>query len=139
VKWLRFWRVLALRLKRFLEVPPPLHLQNPRLPQEPRFHPDLIGEREKLMARAQELGIGYIDLDRVTFAGDLEALVPADVLTRHQVLPVKRERTNIWLACSDPKNMDAIDEIKALTGCRVIPVFAQPEALREAIDALARS
>jgi hypothetical protein len=101
------------------------------------FHSELVGEREKLMARAQELGMGYVDLDRVTFADDLKALVPADVLTRHQVLPVKRERTNIWLACSDPKNMDAIDEIKALTGCRVIPVFAQPEALREAIDALA--
>jgi len=83
-----------------------------------------LGERERRGSLAQELGVPFVDIERVQIDECLFTLVPPDVLRKHQVVPVKKEGVTLWLAMSDVLNVAAQDEIRDLTHCRVIPVLA---------------
>jgi type IV pilus assembly protein PilB len=91
------------------------------------------GEREALQRKAQELGFGFADLDRVTIAPETLKVVPEHLVKLHRVLPVKRQDTTLWLAMSNPASRQAIEDVAQATGCRVIPVMAVPSAIDEAI------
>jgi type IV pilus assembly protein PilB len=91
-------------------------------------------EREYVTRRAMELCIAYVDLERINLDPDLRDLVPIEILQRHQVVPVKRDGKCVWLATFDHR-IDAIQkELEEITGCRVIPVLARPEPIREKLE-----
>lgn len=91
------------------------------------------GEREVLQARAQEMGIGFADLDRITVDSSALNVVPERILKNHTVLPVKKDGQTLYLAMSNVSNVQAIDDVRIASGCRVIPVLAVPGALEDAI------
>jgi hypothetical protein len=102
----------------------------------------MMGDRERLQARAMELGIPYVDLDRVRLDEEIKTLLPLEVLQRLQVLPLKRDGRCVWVASGSPGQKAAFEEVKELTGCRVFPVLAMPDLVRQKIvewaDELAR-
>lgn len=89
-------------------------------------------------AYAQFLGKVYnlpvVDLDKTQIAADCVALIPADVATKFQVLPVKRQGRVLTVAMANPSNIFAIDDIKFITSLDVQPVVASEFALKKAID-----
>ncbi len=93
----------------------------------------MVGEREVAMAKAQEAGYPFADLDRVTIESSAINVVPERIAKNHGVLPVKKEGTNLWLAMSNVNNIVAIDDVKLASGCRIFPVLALPGALEDAI------
>ena len=52
----------------------------------------------------------------------------------HWVLPIARNGDMLTIAVSDPFNVLLLDDLNILSGCRVRPVFAHPNAIRQAID-----
>ena len=94
----------------------------------------MVSEREVLMARAQEMRIGFVDLDRVNVQADAISCVPRHIAKNHAVMPVKKEGTALWLAMSNDRNILALDDVKMACGCRVIPVLATASAIENAID-----
>ncbi len=61
-------------------------------------------------------------------------LVSKDVCERHKILPVSRSGSSLIIAMADPTNLNAIDDIKFLTGFNVEPVIASETAIIEATD-----
>ena len=49
------------------------------------------------------------------------------------VLPIRANRTDLYLAMADPLNFVAVEEVQTLTRRRVIPVIAASEALERAV------
>jgi len=94
---------------------------------------NMVGEREVLQAKAQEMGFAFADLDRITIDSAAINIVPERMVKAHSALPVKKDGTNLWVAMSNPNNLNAIDDIKIASGCRVIPVVAVPGAIEDAI------
>ncbi len=94
----------------------------------------LVEEREVLQAKAQEAGIGFVDLDRVRIEPDAIACLSRELVTRHGVIPVKKDGSSLWLAMSDHQGMTILDAVKEATGCRVVPVLATPSGIQHAID-----
>ena len=94
---------------------------------------NMVGEREVLQAKAQEMGFAFADLDRITIDSAAINVVPERLVKSHGALPVKKDGTNLWVAMSNPNNLNAIDDIKIASGCRVIPVVAVPGAIEDAI------
>ena len=94
------------------------------------------GEREVLQAKAQRLGLPFVDLDRVQ--PDAEALdaVPHSILKEHRSIPVKLAGKILWVAMGDPASVVAADAIRDSSGCRVLPVAAVPSAIDEALKKL---
>lgn len=93
----------------------------------------IVGEREVLQAKAQEMGIGFVDLDRVNIESSAINVVPERIAKAHSVIPVKKDGQTLWLAMSNDKNILALDDVKMASGCRVVPVLALPGAIEDAI------
>jgi len=94
---------------------------------------NMVGEREVLQAKAQEIGFAFADLDRITIESSATNIVPERLVKSHSAMPVKRDGQTLYVAMSNPNNLNAIDDIKIASGCRVVPVVAVPGAIEDAI------
>jgi len=92
------------------------------------------------MAFAEFMGQVYnvpaVDLDSFEVDGSAVDLIPADVATKFQVVPVKRVGRVLTVAMANPDNIFAIDDIKFITGFEVKPVVATESAIKKSIDRL---
>jgi len=79
---------------------------------------------------------------------DLNAVDPADVprivpdpavLAKHRVLPLAQRGNRLFVATSDPSNLQALDEIKFQTGLTVEPVVVEDDKLGRYLDLYAQS
>ncbi len=90
------------------------------------------------MAFAEFMGQVYnvpaVDLDAVLIDPNAVDLIPSDVATMFQVVPLKREGRTLTLAMANPDNIFAIDDIKFITGFDVRPVVATETAIKRCID-----
>jgi type IV pilus assembly protein PilB len=75
-----------------------------------------------------------VDLDKVDISMDCIDLVPGEVATKFQVLPISRRGRVMLMAMANPSNIFAIDDIKFITGLDVQPAVAGEMAIKKAID-----
>ncbi len=75
-----------------------------------------------------------ISLEGKEVDAEVTALIPADVATRFQVVPLERKGRVLKVAMSNPSNVFAIDDIKFITGLEVQPVVCTESDIRAAID-----
>jgi type IV pilus assembly protein PilB len=75
-----------------------------------------------------------VDLEQVPIAPEVIDLVPADVATKFQVLPLQRKGRVLTVAMANPSNIFAIDDIKFITSLDVQPVVCGEVAIKKAID-----
>jgi type IV pilus assembly protein PilB len=93
-----------------------------------------ISEKAFAEFLSQTYNVPAVELD------DLEAdehsieLIPPEVATKFQVVPIKREGRVLTVAMANPDNIFAIDDIKFITGLEVRPVVATETAIKRAID-----
>lgn len=92
-----------------------------------------VGEREALEARAQEMGIGFVDLDRHQIESSAINVLREQIAKNHSVIPVRKDNNNLWVAMADVNNIPAQDAVRLASGLRVIPVLALPAAIEDAI------
>lgn len=94
---------------------------------------NMVGEREVLQGKAQEMNIGFVDLDRVEVESSARNVVPERIVKSHNVLPVRKDGGVLYLAMSNPSNIQAMDDVRMASGLRVVPVLAVPDAIDDAI------
>jgi len=94
------------------------------------------GEREIAEARAQEMGLQYLDLARTQIDPDISALIPPHMSRRLNVLALKKDASNrILVAIGDPKFKPAnLEDIQRVTKLKPVPVFVSRSELRTALD-----
>lgn len=93
----------------------------------------MVGEREIAQAKAQEMGYNFVDLDRYQIESSALNVVREQIAKNHQVIPVKKDGMNLYVAMADPNNIQTMDDVRLASGCRVIPVVALPAAIEDAI------
>jgi len=94
------------------------------------------GEREIAEARAQEMGLQYLDLARTQVDPEISALIPAHMSKRLNVLAIRRDANNrILIAIGDPKfKQSNLEDIRRVTKLQPFPVFVARTELRTALD-----
>ncbi len=75
-----------------------------------------------------------INLDEYEIDAEVIKLVGQDVCERHKIIPVSRSGSSLIVAMADPTNLNAIDDIKFLTGYNVEPVVASETAIHAAVE-----
>ena len=75
-----------------------------------------------------------VDLDAVDVHLECIDMVPSDVATKFQVLPLQRQGRVLTVAMANPSNIFAIDDIKFITGLDVQPVVCSELVIKKAID-----
>ena len=89
----------------------------------------LLSVREVLQAKAQSMGMPFVDLERTSIDVGAVSFVPREMAERLRAMPVKRVGSRLWIAMAEPCDIRAIDELSTASRCRVVPVVAVPEAI----------
>ncbi|MFO0662701.1 MAG: type IV-A pilus assembly ATPase PilB [Polyangiaceae bacterium] len=83
---------------------------------------------------SQQYRVPTINLEELEIPEEIVKLVARDQCERHRVLPVSRAGSALVVAMADPTNLNAIDDLKFLTGYNIEPVIASEAAIMAAID-----
>jgi type IV pilus assembly protein PilB len=75
-----------------------------------------------------------INLDEYEIDTEVVKLVSREVCDKHRIIPVSRSGSSLIVAMSDPTNLNAIDDIKFLTGFNVEPVVSSETSIQTAIE-----
>ena len=75
-----------------------------------------------------------VELDNSLVALECIDLIPPEVATKFQVVPISRSGRVLQVGMANPSNIFAIDDIKFITGLDVQPVVCSETAIKKAID-----
>jgi type IV pilus assembly protein PilB len=79
-------------------------------------------------------GVPFVDLGAMQIPAHVVGLVPGEVASKFQVLPIARSGRQLTLAMADPSNIFVVDDIKFITGLEVTAVVCTDTAMKKAID-----
>jgi type IV pilus assembly protein PilB len=99
----------------------------------------IVSESQVASARAAQLGLPFVDLTDYPVDNSAVALVPVALLRRHEVLPIGRDGDRLLLAMADPRDVLALDDIRAAVKMQARPVVAERGDLLAALDRFVRS
>ncbi|MFH1799004.1 MAG: GspE/PulE family protein [Candidatus Omnitrophota bacterium] len=83
-----------------------------------------ISERDLMAVLSIELGIPPIDLSKIVLDDKVMSLIPEKLIRRHLIVPLAKIGNDLTVVISDPMDILAIDDIKAITGCDVKLILA---------------
>jgi len=85
-------------------------------------------------AASEEFGIPLFDINSLDLESVPAKLINEKILRRHRVLPLYKRGTRLFVAISDPTNLQALDEIKFNTGLGTEPILVEDDKLASAIE-----
>jgi type IV pilus assembly protein PilB len=94
----------------------------------------IIDSRSIAQSASEEFGVPLVDIDVVDIESEVVKLVNENLVRKHQSLPLYRRGNRIYIAVSDPTNLQALDEIKFHVGMTTEAILVQDDKLRRAID-----
>ena len=83
---------------------------------------------------AHEFGVPLFDLSVFDAESIPKDLVKEQLIRQHNALPLVRRGVRLFVAVSDPTNLQALDEIKFQTGVTTEPVLVEEDKLAELIE-----
>jgi hypothetical protein len=93
-----------------------------------------IEEDELTAFLSKQYGVPSINLSAFEIDPEVLKILPKEVVSRHQVIPVNRSGNTLIIAMSDPSSIYAIDDVKFITNFNVEVVVASDTAMAEAIS-----
>jgi type II secretion system protein E len=93
----------------------------------------LLSEKQLLEVMSEHLHLPMINLEEVAFDPDLLRALPARIVYRKRLVPVKRFNGTLQVATSDAFDLYSFDEIKLMTGLNIQPVLAPKDDIEKVI------
>jgi len=84
-------------------------------------------------ALALQVGIERIDLDDVAVGSEIVGLVPAELVSKYNILPLRQEDGRLVVAMTDPFQPQVIEDLRLVTGYSVRRYYADPIEMENAI------
>ena len=94
----------------------------------------LIREADLVRALAEQVGLEFVDLSETQIDPAAAALLPETLARRYRALPIGERDGKLLVAMSDPANVYALDDIRAITNRDVQPVVATASDVEQAIS-----
>ncbi len=80
-----------------------------------------------------QAGIEKIDLASMSVGGEVIGLVPAELVSKYNILPLWREDGRLAVAMTDPFQPQVMEDLRLVTGCPVQRYYADPAQLENAV------
>ena len=94
-----------------------------------------LADSSKLaFSAAMEFGVSVLDLSSFMLEMMPDKVVDEKLVRKHNALPLFKRGNRLFIAVSDPTNIQALDEIKFNTGLSTDAILVDDAKLREAID-----
>lgn len=91
-------------------------------------------ERTLALFLSREQGVPCVVLSRSAIPLSILKILPVEVARKNQALPVFKDNRELFVAMGNPKSIAALDELRFVTGARVVEHVALLGPLTEAID-----
>ncbi|MEW6087501.1 MAG: type IV-A pilus assembly ATPase PilB [bacterium] len=82
----------------------------------------------------KQYGIASVDLSHYEFNKNILKLISADSAQKYLVVPLEKNGNVLSVAIANPKNVFAIDDLKFMTGCEILPLVSSETAIRKVIE-----
>ena len=83
---------------------------------------------------SSEFGIPLVDIDAISIESDVVKMVAQNLIRKHHVLPLYKRGNRLFLAVSDPTNLQALDEIKFHIGAQIEAILVEEDKLARSIE-----
>jgi type IV pilus assembly protein PilB len=93
-----------------------------------------IRERDLVRALAEQVGLEFVDLSEYQVDPGATTLLPEMIARRYRAIPIGEREGRLLVAMSDPANVYALDDIRAITNREVQPVVATATDIEQAIQ-----
>lgn len=93
-----------------------------------------ISEEELLFLLSEQLYIPILHLTKYKFDPEIIKLIPEHIARQYNVIALSRMGDTLTVAISDPLNIFALDDLKALTNCNIDIVLSSDEEISKAIN-----
>lgn len=94
----------------------------------------LVDSGKIASAAAEEFGVPLFDLDVIDLETDVTKLVAEKLVRKHHVLPLYKRGNRLYVAVSDPTNLQGLDEIKFHVGASTEAILVEEHKLNTTID-----
>ena len=95
---------------------------------------NLINSKKLAIAASQEFGVPLLDIEAIEIDSDVVKLVQEKLIRQHNGLPIFKRGNRLFVAVSDPTNLQALDEIKFQAGLSTDAVLVEEDKLKRIID-----
>ncbi|MDD4844933.1 MAG: ATPase, T2SS/T4P/T4SS family [Anaerotignum sp.] len=97
---------------------------------------EIITEEQLIQTLKLQLGLDSIDLSKSPIPSALSELIPKKLAYNYSLIPVKLEGNLLYVAMSDPLNFMALEDVKAVSQKRIVPLIATEESIQRNIALL---
>jgi len=94
----------------------------------------LVTPQQLAFFRSLQLGVPFVNLKREGVKPHAIALVPEAIARKYSVIPVDVIGNTVVIAMEDPTDIQAIEDLAALTRKRTEPVLSTSQDIQETID-----
>jgi type IV pilus assembly protein PilB len=84
-------------------------------------------------ALAHQAGIDRVDLTKIAVSTDVVGLVPAELVSKYNIMPLSRDDGRLKVAMTDPFQPQVLEDLRLVTGCSVLRYYAEPKEMENAI------
>src|SRR5690625_3166208 len=92
-----------------------------------------ITEQQLIEVLEFQLGIPHINIYQYPIEQEIIQLVPKEMAKRYQVMPIRTDDNQLFIAMADPMDYFAIEELRMATGYQIVPAIATKDALQRTI------
>src|SRR3954462_3320921 len=94
----------------------------------------MIKEADLVRALAEQVGLEFVDLTEFPVDPTATVLLPEALARRYRAIPIGERDGKLLVAMSDPANVYALDDIRAITNRDVQPGVATASDVEQAIQ-----
>ena len=94
----------------------------------------LAKARDIAVCAAEEFGDPLLDLAALDLTALSRELVGEALITKHNVLPLMKRGSRLFIAVADPTNLQALDDIRFNTGLNTEAIVVEADKLAQAIE-----
>lgn len=93
-----------------------------------------VTEEAIATALARFLDIPYVKLTDLQIEPKIAHFLPVSLVRRHRLIPIRLEQDTLFIAMSDPMDLDALEEIRLVTKYRLRQMVATEREILQAIE-----
>ena len=94
----------------------------------------IVTEKDISQALSRQFDIPYISLSEIIIEPAIIKLIPESLARRYMVIPFAQEENKLKVAMFDPLNIFAMDDLKKMSGCQILPSASTESEIQKALD-----
>ena len=95
---------------------------------------NLVPASSIALSASQEFGVPLVDINSVDIDLETVKLVKEELVRKHHALPIYKKGKRLYIALSDPTNLQALDDLKFATGTNTEAILVEEDKLAKSID-----